>query len=83
MMLSSKAVGVTCMEGSSRAQRASGGSIPSRLWEMPTLFSASARESCLHDFPRQKESGLDSLGSWGGCAGTAELEVKPVWEIQG
>lgn len=43
-----------------------------------SLFSGSDREPCLHDFPRQKqECGLDSLGSWGGCAGTAELVVKP------
>lgn len=43
-----------------------------------SLFSGSAREPCLHDFPRQKqECGLDSLGSWGGFAGTADLVVKP------
>lgn len=32
MMLSCKAVGLTCVEGSAGAQGASGGHIPSRLW---------------------------------------------------
>lgn len=45
MMLSSKAVGVACVEGSSGAQRASGGYIPSRLWEMPTLSSLAVPEN--------------------------------------
>lgn len=56
MMLSSKAVGVACVEGSSRAQRASGSSIPSRLWEMPTLSSLAVPENPVSMISQGKKS---------------------------